>query len=1102
MKKIVLFSMVALTALFIACANPSGGGSKNPVDPGSGDVTPTIPDDDEDPTIPPENAKTFKLTLKAGDSSSETVEFDVYEKTSTRIPLSGFTKEGYYIAGWSENENAAEPQYKVTEKLVFTGNKTLYAVWADATGLIKITYNFDDDSGKYLEQYCEPGVPVCLEIGFEKRSDNSLSITNYWLNSENKSYILGCEYTFTESINLYASWINPASANKLYFHKNDGTDTTVIKYLGSGNSVSGFDKNVDYEREGYTFVGWGQSPDTNQPFNVDFFLNTNGKYEEKHYYAIWQSATEIKVTYYRSSNGVNGEYDTTGKKEFSYSLEEAKNIIIADNFFTEDVPEGKVFAGWTNMLLNEMLEDSEKTVPYYAGKKVNTTRDLNLFPVYVSQTVIDSKAKKAIFKANYEGCSDYFEVNIFVDSLHEYVPYPKCPYTREGYVFNGWSTYASGTSGSGADSSYESTYTVYESDKEDKVFYATWLQAVKITYNANDGSENPETYDVVVGYNKSITTLENPFESPDSNLYFAGWGTAPDSTTLTYPTMNNKYTSDVVLYAIWQPNVTVTFDSNFTAEGQIENEKIEVVAPKYSRVAVPEFKREHYEFQGLGKANNSYAMSDSKYWITAEEITYYAVWKMYQEIRFYNNDGTDEYTSVYAEKTIYFRDYIPVREGYSFVGWGQTKTDTKPVDKLYQDRTTDSYGRPYNYYAIWTQEKVQLSFYYSEDTESAENSILIKTIEVLKYSEVIFAELDIPVREREGFTLQEWYSRRADGSRYQIFEKSISRIEDNLNVYTYWRENKHIIYYPNFETDQKPVKQYFPESGVVDLRLNTFVREGYVFVGWSNYESGTSIHRIDGEKNVYSDSSLYAIWKQNPTITFNANDGTDEPETFTQTFVYNEETDVPDCPFTREGYTFLGWSEGTGSWEKLAYVAGKKACFKETITVYAVWVKDSEFITITFDANFIEEGQTESKKVTINVKPNKTYYTPLEAKAFTRDGYKLDSYFYGDPVSTRDFNNGSQSSYADKTWYAHWKKYVTVTYNLNDGSENPILLVKDSVEGEKVYITSKTPEKEGYTFKGWSKSPSDTRARYTYSSSSSITMTNEDLVLYAVWKKK
>ena len=93
------------------------------------------------------------------------------------------------------------------------------------------------------------------------------------------------------------------------------------------------------------------------------------------------------------------------------------------------------------------------------------------------------------------------------------------------------------------------------------------------------------------------------------------------------------------------------------------------------------------------------------------------------------------------------------------------------------------------------------------------------------------------------------------------------------------------------------------------LTDNTFTRENYTFTGWNTAKDGTGKTYADGAiVNFSADTTLYAQWTQNPVITFDANGGIGAMDSVK---IVNGESGeyytLPECGFTREGYTFNGW---------------------------------------------------------------------------------------------------------------------------------------------------------------------------------------------------
>ena len=93
------------------------------------------------------------------------------------------------------------------------------------------------------------------------------------------------------------------------------------------------------------------------------------------------------------------------------------------------------------------------------------------------------------------------------------------------------------------------------------------------------------------------------------------------------------------------------------------------------------------------------------------------------------------------------------------------------------------------------------------------------------------------------------------------------------------------------------------------LNANSFTREGYNFLNWNTAADGTGDSYADGATvNLTENTTLYAQWTQDPVITFDANGGIG---TMNSVKIVNGESGeyytLPECGFTREGYTFNGW---------------------------------------------------------------------------------------------------------------------------------------------------------------------------------------------------
>lgn len=115
-----------------------------------------------------------------------------------------------------------------------------------------------------------------------------------------------------------------------------------------------------------------------------------------------------------------------------------------------------------------------------------------------------------------------------------------------------------------------------------------------------------------------------------------------------------------------------------------------------------------------------------------------------------------------------------------------------------------------------------------------------------------------------------------------------------------------------------------------------------------------------------------------------------------------------------------------------------------------------------------------------------------------RTGYTFKGWGTSSSTSYAAYQPGSTFyTNANTTLYAVWSaKTYTISYNANGGSGGPGSQTK--THGIKMLISRVEPTRSGYTFLGWSTSPSATSASYQ---PGEWYYANADRTFYAVWKK-
>ena len=120
-----------------------------------------------------------------------------------------------------------------------------------------------------------------------------------------------------------------------------------------------------------------------------------------------------------------------------------------------------------------------------------------------------------------------------------------------------------------------------------------------------------------------------------------------------------------------------------------------------------------------------------------------------------------------------------------------------------------------------------------------------------------------------------------------------------------------------WKNNVNPNKTYTVENFTIDTSLKVFPtpsKDNYIFIGWTG--PGYTEPTKDGiiPKGATGDRTYIAHWQPEPfTITYDLNGGT-MPEGITNPATYNIETETftLNNP-TREGYYFMGWTEGNSS---------------------------------------------------------------------------------------------------------------------------------------------------------------------------------------------
>lgn len=229
--------------------------------------------------------------------------------------------------------------------------------------------------------------------------------------------------------------------------------------------------------------------------------------------------------------------------------------------------------------------------------------------------------------------------------------------------------------------------------------------------------------------------------------------------------------------------------------------------------------------------------------------------------------------------------------------------------------------------------------------------------------------------------------------------------------------------------------------------------KGASFVGWFTTSSGGTKVTEDTVVTQTGEHTLYAHWQAlSYNLVFDPSGGTLSGSS-SLTVIYGDV--YPDLPTaSRTGYDFQGWYTGENGTGLQIKKGGEVAILNDS-TLYAYWSPKN--YTVSFNANG-GSVTTTSKSVTYN-----STYGDLPTP--TRAGYFFNGWYTATSGGTQVTSTTKVQITLTQTLYARWAaKTYTVTLSANGGSVDPTF---KSVTYDSTYGDFPTPNRAGYTFKGW-----------------------------------
>lgn len=365
------------------------------------------------------------------------------------------------------------------------------------------------------------------------------------------------------------------------------------------------------------------------------------------------------------------------------------------------------------------------------------------------------------------------------------------------------------------------------------------------------------------------------------------------------------------------------------------------------------------------------------------------------------------------------------------------------------------------------------------------------------WGEIVYIPTTTPYKS--GYTFKGWTKTQGSSTIHYSPGDPIGDDAD-VTLYAVWGQNTTKTWSITYNANggyNTPAKQTANVGQPITITYSKPTRSGYTFLGWSTWSGATEPESAYTPGYSYtsdSDTTLYAVWRQNQTtqysLSFDLQGGTG---TFNTLYGgYGERVQIPYTTPTKSGYTFKGWATYSGG--SVSYQPGEYYTLYGNSTLYAVW--QSSGGTTQYYLNFNLQGGSGTFNTLYGVYGERLF---IPSSSPTKNGYTFQGWSTSSTGSPQYQPGDYYTIYSNTILYAIWgesTQYCTITFNANGGTGAPASQQK--VIGESTYIPYAKPTRNGYTFLGWSTSKYTSTADYQPGQAYTP---YGDMTFYAVWEQ-
>lgn len=1052
-------------------------------------------------------AEEYTVTLDAMDGTpAKSYVKATYDAEMPKITLP--TRTGYIFDGYYDdpadgtryyNENGASGSVWNKDE-----NATLYARWSPIH--YKVGYDLNGGEGvmfsvadyAYDESWNIPKAGDTISLAGHRFAGWSLSKNGsvvYQDGAEVKNLASEQDATVT----LYAVW-EPIPTYTVHYDANGGSGAPADASALEGETCTVPDQKPVYD--GYRFLGWSENPAAAQADPAYAAGTPLTMTRSLTLYAVWQKLGTYTITY---NSGVSdssvSNLPPAGKKT------EGELYILSS---ITPVREGYNFAGWSKNYGGE--KDYEAEAVY------NEDKDLTLYARWEAKSyrlyVYNSGAGTLGVTRNGQALSAN-DVIKYGDELTITAE----PLT--GYTTASFSLEVNGLPVTNEQNGVVTTDMIVVGDVtvallDHRGSGGEVRYTVKYDPNGGTGSIADQTVN-----STKTTPLSDGSGFSKEHARLIGWNTAADGTGTSYalgaditaPIASDGQT--VTLYAVWKTDetYTVTYDANggigapTDGKAYFENNTV--------TVSTGEPTRKGYVFQGWILDANTYHGNDT-FAMPAENVTLTAQWEREKYTVAVDADGVATVTIEDAQSE--YPGDTPIRFTVEAVEPNVLSALTVAVNgsvmQLAEANGVLSGSFTLTQNTTITVRSGATTYTVTYDKNGGDSPAVNETMTYVTGQALTLHSG--AGYTKDGCHIAGWDTASdGNGTRYKLGQVLTNDLSAS-RLYAVWEQDADpkgyhykIKYVANGGEGTEYVQDMY--ENVLSTSLyngDNFHKEHATLIGWATAPNGGVVYALNhhlttplGEAGEIV--TLYAVWKADDTYTvrYDPNGGTGEVPTDENLYYKDASVTVKFDPApTREGYQFLGWAEEPDA-QTPSYTGSESDHFEmgaKNVTLYAVWQQNPGTYTVTYDAN---SGTGEVP----------TDYSAYAAGAvvrvqFTPEPSKADCSFLGwaeTQTATDPKYTSSKPSFtmgrANVTLYAVWHQiqHYTITYYPNADGVTGMPGNGGKTEDVNYTISLISPHRDGYTFKGWSRTANGT---VNFSGGESYTA-NANLELYAVWER-